>query len=150
MIKNGHILDEVDPILQKVIGRVGALLNITLTCGIREREAQEIAFSTGKSKVKWPQSKHNLNPARNAVFSLAIDLYPSDIDMKVLNYQVKTPEDRIRLLKEYQKFYYLAGFIKATAENMGVKVKWGGDFNSDNDFTNDSFIDMPHFELEGV
>jgi peptidoglycan L-alanyl-D-glutamate endopeptidase CwlK len=37
------------------------------------------------------------------------------------------------------KMYYLSQVIKDAAEDLGVRITWGGDWKS--------FIDMPHYEL---
>ncbi len=47
------------------------------------------------------------------------------------------------------RFFYLAGIVKGCAARLGLKVRWGGDFNQDQNFRNDSFVDLPHFELVG-
>lgn len=35
-----------------------------VACAYRNKEAQNIAFTQGDSKLPWPQSKHNLMPAK--------------------------------------------------------------------------------------
>lgn len=115
------------PDLIKLAQQVSQTYNITVTCGHRGEAEQEDAFNRGFSKLQFPQSKHNKYP------SLAVDIVPFPIDWN----------DR-------QRFYHLAGFIQATAKMMGIKIRWGGDFNRDNNFKNDSFVDLPHYELEQV
>jgi peptidoglycan L-alanyl-D-glutamate endopeptidase CwlK len=55
--------------------------------------------------------------------SMAIDVAPYPIDWS-----------------DFEKFHELAGFIKATAIEHGIHIKWGGDWKS--------FQDMPHWELD--
>jgi len=51
--------------------------------------------------------------------------------------------------KDLERFYVLAGVIMACAHEEGVKIRWGGDWDSDGDYHDSSFIDLPHFELVG-
>lgn len=47
-----------------------------------------------------------------------------------------------------ERYYYmLAGHILATAKRLGYKMKWGGDWDSDNDLDDQTFNDLCHFEL---
>ena len=42
---------------------------------------------------------------------------------------------------------YLAGFIMATAQFMGVSMRWGGDWNKDTNLKDNKFSDLDHFEV---
>ena len=50
-------------------------------------------------------------------------------------------------------FHYLGGFVLATAAKMGVKIRWGGDWNASSLFKgqrttkDNNFDDLVHFEL---
>jgi hypothetical protein len=37
--------------------------------------------------------------------------------------------------------------VMETAQELGIKIRAGADFNQDGDLTNDKFVDLPHFEL---
>lgn len=84
--------------------------------GERGEHDQNLAYTTGKSKVKYPDGKHNKTP------SLAVDVYPKPLDWK-----------------NRAAFAALALRVKAKANHLGIKIKWGGDFKN--------FSDMPHYEL---
>ena len=46
------------------------------------------------------------------------------------------------------KFFCLfAGVVLSTASQLGIKIRWGGDWDGDFDLKDQSFIDLPHFEL---
>lgn len=113
--------------LQKIMCEVIKVIDFTVVCGTRNKEDQERAFAEGKSKVHWPNSMHNTLP------SLAIDVAPY------------FPEG-IRW-SDREAFIYLAGIIKGTAAHMGYTLRWGGDWDSDNDQKDEDFKDLPHFEL---
>jgi len=39
--------------------------------------------------------------------------------------------------------------MQLAACEYGTKLRWGGDFNQDGNLNNDSFVDLPHWELKG-
>lgn len=113
-----------DPRLQKVFNEVVKYFDCTVIEGHRGEEAQNKAFAEGKSKLKYPQGKHNKIP------SLAADVLPYPIDWNDTN--------RMR---------YFAGFVVGIAATMGIKLRWGGDWNQNTELKDNSFNDLPHFEL---
>ena len=40
-----------------------------------------------------------------------------------------------------------AGYVQGVAEQLGIKIRWGGDWDSDFDFKDQTFNDLVHFEL---
>ena len=119
------ILELVDSDLRKVLVNSIQITDFRVVCGHRGEDDQNKAYSFGKSKLPFPKSKHNKLPAK------AVDIVPYPVDWNDL-----------------KRFYYLAGVVKACAENLGIKIRWGGDFNRDGNLNNDNFIDLPHFELD--
>lgn len=113
-----------DPRLQKVFNEVIKYFDCTVIEGHRGEAAQNKAFAEGKSKLKYPQSKHNKTP------SLAADVLPYPIDWNDTN--------RMR---------YFAGFVVGIAATMGIKLRWGGDWNQNTELKDNSFNDLPHFEI---
>lgn len=112
------------PDLQRLFQAVIERYDFTVTCGHRGQEEQEEAFRTGRSKVRWPNGKHNTTP------SLAVDAVPYPVDWNDLN-----------------RFYFFAGYVLATAAQMGIEIRWGGDWDGDFNFREEKFADLPHFEL---
>ena len=113
-----------DPRLQKVFNEVVKYFDCTVIEGHRGEEAQNKAFAEGKSKLKYPQGKHNKIP------SLAADVLPYPIDWNDTN--------RMR---------YFAGFVVGIAATMGIKLRWGCDWNQNTELKDNSFNDLPHFEI---
>lgn len=113
-----------DQRLQKVFNEVIKHFDCTVIEGHRGEAAQNKAFAEGKSKLKYPEGKHNKTP------SLAADVLPYPIDWNDTN--------RMR---------YFAGFVVGIAATMGVKLRWGGDWNQNTELKDNSFNDLPHFEL---
>ena len=112
--------------LVELFTEVVKLIDITILDGHRTKELQDLYYSQGKSKVEWPNGKHNALPA------LAVDVAPYPIDWS----------DRKKV-----RFYYLAGVVKDRAAVLGIPIRWGGNWDGDLDFFDQSFVDLPHFEL---
>ena len=120
-------LNECDPDLQRLIKAVSEHIDLVVTCGHRGQLEQDEAFSEGKSKLKWPNGKHNTLPSE------AVDIAPL---------KRSTIDWNDRLL-----FYFTVGYIQAVADELEIKIRLGADFNMDKDLHNDSFVDLPHIEL---
>lgn len=104
------------PDLQTLFLHVVKKTDCTIVCGFRNKEDQDKAFHDGFSKVQWPNGKHNKLPSE------AVDVMPYPIDW----------ED-VGRLEEFAKV------VKETAEELGIKVTWGGSWTS--------FPDRPHWEI---
>jgi len=117
-------LAECHPDLQKLMNEVIKHYDIVVLCGFRGKDEQDKAFREGKSKLAFPKSKHNVTP------SLAVDIAPYPVDWN-----------------DIKRFWHLAGYVKATAERLGIKIRQGADWDGDNDFKDQKFIDLPHVEL---
>jgi peptidoglycan L-alanyl-D-glutamate endopeptidase CwlK len=107
--------------------------DFTVLCGRRGEEEQDEAYRTGRSNLKWPNSKHNAKPFE---FSEAVDIAPWH-----------TARPHIRWDAE-REFCFLAGRIMQAADDLGVSLRWGGNWDQDQDFydSNKPF-DLVHFEL---
>ena len=92
--------------------------------GYRGEEKQNKYFNEGKSKLKYPKGRHNRKPSN------AVDVVPYPVDWN----------DR-------EQMTYFAGFVKGVAYKMGIPIRWGGDWNNNNDLKDNNFDDLPHFEL---
>lgn len=111
--------------LQKLFNEVIKYFDCTILEGHRSKEEQDEYHRTGKSKVKYPNSKHNQNP------SMAVDVVPCPIDWN-----------------DIERFYYFAGFVIGISKMMDIDIRWGGDWDSDTELHDQSFMDLPHFELK--
>lgn len=117
-------LETCDPDLQRLFHAVIAGFDITVLCGHRTQVEQMKAYHEGRTQRKWPESLHNQNPSR------AIDVCPYPIDW----------EDR-------ERFTLLAGYVLGIAETVGIRIRWGGDWNRNMEVGDNRFDDLPHFEL---
>ena len=99
-------------------------IDFVVIYGYRSPEEQDALYEKGFSKLKGGKSKHNKKP------SMAVDIAPYPIDWK-----------------DVKGFYYLAGIIKGIASQLNIKIRWGGDWDCDNDLNDQSFMDLGHFEV---
>lgn len=111
--------------LQKLFNEVVKHFDCTVTCGYRNQADQEAAFAAGNTKLHWPNGNHNHMP------STAVDVYPFPVQMD--------DTARIRVF---------AGFVLGVAAMMGLKIRWGGDWNQDTQVKDNTFNDLVHFEIQ--
>ena len=121
-------LSQCDHKLQEVFNEVIKHIDCSVLEGIRSKEKQDRMFAEGKSKFKYPGSKHNVTAANGK--SIAVDVTPYPVDWK----------DR-----ERQTLF--AGFVIGIAKGMDIKIRWGGDWDMDWEVNDNKFDDFPHFEL---
>jgi hypothetical protein len=119
-------LKGVDAKLQNVLNEVVKYFDITIIEGLRSQERQNELVAQGKSKTKF--GKH--------VQGKAVDIAPYPIDWKARD-----------------DFHYLGGFMLGMAASMGIKIRWGGDWNASSLFKgqrttkDNNFDDLVHFEI---
>ena len=116
-------LSTLHPDLQDILEEVVKFFDFTVISGHRGRDEQDEAFATGHSKKRWPESKHNTEP------SDGVDIAPFPIDWA-----------------DARRFCYLAGFVMAKAKQMGIRLRWGGDWDMDTEVKDHRFSDLGHFE----
>ena len=121
-------LGTCDTRLQEVLSTVIGLFDFTVLEGHRGQAAQDAAYARGASQKRWPEGKHNSVPSR------AVDIAPYPIDW--------SSKEAAR-----QRFCYLAGFVMAIAAQKGIRLRWGGDWDGDQDTRNEHFRDLGHFEI---
>lgn len=114
------------PALIEVCNAVIKDIDITVLEGFRDEATQNRAYALGNSTKRWPESKHNTLP------SLAVDIAPYPVDWE-----------------DYYRWRMFGGYVLWRAEHMGIKLRWGGDWDDDGDIWDHRFVDMPHFELVG-
>ena len=109
--------------LQNLFDEVIRHFDCTVLEGVRTQDRQDELVKAGKS-----QTHHSKHLTGNA-----IDVAPYPIDWA-----------------DTQRFHYFAGFVKGIAAAMGISVRWGGDWDNDTEVDDNTFDDLPHFELKEV
>lgn len=117
-------LDTCDRRLQEICSLVIENYDFTILEGHRSNERQDELYRQGKSKLQAGESKHNASP------SLAVDIAPYPIDWGDTN-----------------RFYLLAGFMFQAAAELNIQLRWGGDWDGDWEHEDQTFHDLPHFEV---
>lgn len=124
--------------LQLVLGEAIHYVDFSIIESDRDKDTQNRYFNEKKSKLKWPNSKHNLKLGQ--VKSDAADILP---------YPSGWPN---KDMKKWAQFAYVIGVIRGIAEQMykekkiSTRLRFGFDFNKDGRLFNDRFIDAPHVE----
>ena len=119
-------LKGVDTKLVNVLNEVVKYFDIMVIEGLRSQERQDELVAQGKSKTKF--GKH--------VQGRAVDIAPYPLDWNARD-----------------DFHYLGGFVLGVASKMGIKIRWGGDWNASSLFKgqrttkDNNFDDLVHFEL---
>lgn len=102
----------------------------------RNKVAQDLLFAENKSKVKWPQSKHNSFPSRAVDIAPDPVLYPTEADSRYV------------YAKKVGRFYYLTGKIIMLAWcEFRIRLRPGTDWDEDGEILDQEFDDLGHLEL---
>ena len=120
--KSKERLKGVDNKLIKVLNELIKIMDVTIIEGVRSSERQEKLLKQGATKVKY--SKH--------MEGKAVDLAPYPIDWDDL-----------------ERFYYMGGMIRGIGKELGINVRWGGDWDGDGNIRDQSFNDLVHVEIKG-
>ena len=113
-------LKGVDAKLVNVLNELIKIMDVTVIEGLRSAERQKELLAKGATKVKY--SKH--------MEGKAVDIAPTPIDW----------EDR-------ERFHYMGGMVRGIAKALNLKVRWGGDWDSDGEIKDNSFDDLVHIEI---
>ena len=117
-------LESCDERLQRVFNEVIKVFDCKIIEGHRGEALQNMYYAQHKSKKHWPDGEHNATPSR------AVDAMPCPVDWLDIN-----------------RICYFAGFVMATALSMGIKLRWGKDWDGDTDLNDQTFKDGPHYEV---
>jgi len=135
-------LGTCDERLQQVANRALAkqLIDFGINHGWRDEKTQNaLADATPPlSKKRWPDSKHNAMDVLGKPCSLAFDAYP----------YIRADGKGFIPWSEPRYWHYLAGIIISSAVEVGVTLRWGGDWDGDNFYGDQTFNDLGHFELK--
>lgn len=137
--KSSSKLDTCHPQLATVARRALKIspYDITIIHGWRGEEIQNALQESGASTKRWPDSRHNKSDdsrlPRPELTSDALDFAPW-IDGDI-------PWDDTHI------FAVIAGCFFAAAAELGVTLRWGGDWDSDGSTRDQKLMDWGHVEL---
>ncbi|MEN6569046.1 MAG: hypothetical protein ABFC18_03435 [Rikenellaceae bacterium] len=104
----------------------------TIVEGFRGESEQNKAYDEGKSKLRFPNSKHNKRP------SLAVDAAP------FINGAISWKHDDL---------LFFSGYVKGIADQLyrmgviGHRIRCGSDWDKDGAVSDETFRDEPHYEI---
>lgn len=128
-------LNTCHPDLQLIFSEVIKTVDCSIFCGFRNETSQNAAFDKNLSQVKWPDSKHNTFP------SMATDGGPYFVELRNTDWN------------DLLAFAVFAGYVMRVADELLEKkltthrIRWGGDWDMDGRTSDETFLDLPHFEL---
>lgn len=119
-------LSTCDEKLQALLNEVIKNYDCTILEGHRTVERQLELYNQGKSKIDGINKlgKHNYSPSKG------IDVAPYPVDWN-----------------DTKRFYHFAGYVKGVADTLGINIRCGADWDGDNDFSDQTFNDLVHFEV---
>lgn len=117
-------LNNCHPDLRRLFEEVVKYYDCSILAGHRGQQEQDQLYREGKSQLRFPHSNHNAMPSR------AVDVVPYPVDWK-----------------DTERFAHFAGYVQCLADQMGIAIRWGGDWDQDGFVADERFLDMPHFEL---
>lgn len=115
-------------LFRRVIKRTDLPHDMSIICGHRGKAAQDAAFASGNSRVRWPRGKHNKLPSQ------AVDVVPF-INDKQEHRNADVFRKHVPMVKDE--------WAKMVAEGLvpeGVTLESGADWG----------WDFPHWEVRGV
>ena len=117
--------------LQVVAKSLIRYVDFSVIEGHRSVGRQHELFIDGKSQIDGVTmlGKHNYSPSK------AFDLLPYPSVLHGVN-----------IWNDRDRFTLFAGMVLGVAAVKGIKLRWGGDWNSDGSLKDTNFLDLPHFE----
>lgn len=110
------------------------------------RTPAEQAENVRKGVSQTLDSKHVVSEQRP--LAEAVDATPYPVVWPIA--PVGLTSQQLREFRAYVhavgRFYHFAGYVRAKAEALGIALRWGGDWDGDGDFSDQTFQDLDHFE----
>ena len=125
--RSSRILATVHPDLRQVFTLAIEDVDISILCGRRRKVEQDYLCDTGASKLRWPNSKHNVLEVDD--LARAVDFAPYPI-----------------YWGDLEKFYACAYLLRGIGRGLGVEIRLGADWNG-NLVRDQNFNDLGHVEL---
>ncbi len=121
------------PKMQKIADKALESIDLTIVNGWRGKAQQNAAVAAHLSQTPWPRSKHNfIKNGKPCSRAMDFALYADWSGTRRSEYP----------------FLFAAGVLFQCAQELGIKVRMGWDFNQ-NFIADDNFEDLDHIELAG-
>lgn len=135
--------------IQLILNELIKIYDFTVLEGVRTVARQQQLFKEGKSKLDGVKSKSNHQPRKDKegnLVSFAADILP--VAKGTNAFSGKESDNR--------RFYTMMGMVKAISaklledKKITHKVRFGLDWDGDDTYADQTFDDLPHFELVEV
>ena len=159
--KSESVKATINPLLAMLCDNVVKYFDISLINGLRRRPEQNRLYDVGLSQKQWPYSNHNVKD-EDAPFpdnlSMAVDATPYPIPEGWGDLRSQNAFARDLEWKERVKFYQMMAVFKFEWARLKEKyanlkdyeLRFGADWDGDNDFRDQTFDDLPHIELKKI
>ena len=127
-IQSEKKLARVHPYLEDIAREMLKYIDISVVYGDRTIEEQARLVKTGFSKTM-----NSMHLIQNDGYAHAIDICPYPIDWN-----------------NKKRFYWMAGMMEVIAKDLlpvGWYLRWGGNWDGDEDLDDQTFMDLAHFEI---
>lgn len=128
---NAHLFTRTHPDLQTLFIEVIKHVDCSVLGGIRSYAEQVADVKSGKSTTL--ASKH-LAQSDGLAHAVDVAPFPQRWNDKKWNIDL----------------WYFGGFVLGVASQLGIGIRWGGNWKRDNDPENNGFEDLDHFEIASV
>jgi len=126
-----NLTTQVHPDLQRLFREVLKHVDCSVLGGIRTLAEQRQDVASGKS-----ETLASMHLPQSDGLSHAVDVAP---------YPQRWNDPKWK-----QDLDYFAGFVLGVASQLGIGIRWGGDWKRTNDPESNGFEDLDHFELASV
>ena len=139
-------LETVHPELSMLFQAVVKHRDCHILCGVRSKAEQDRLYNLGRTKMMWPNSRHNVRDPND--LAMAVDVAPFFVNRDP---QIIWPRAGSReYIQDVGLYYNFAGYVQAIADSIGIRVRWGGDWDGDLNYSDQTFNDLVHWEIKGV
>jgi len=133
--------------LQRLFNAVIQVIDCTVIHGHRSPKEQFEIFKKGrvlKNGVWVIRNKKKVCTYKDGTIKKSMHNHKPAMAVDVVPYFANEPHIR---WEDKEKFYFLAGVVAAKAKLLGIAIRWGGNWDGDDELHDQSFMDLGHFEL---
>lgn len=131
--KSLNNLNSANPDFALVFNQVIKIIDCTVLSGFRTVEEQQKLFAKGRTEPgNIVTNLDGIAKRSRHQSGHAVDVVPYPVDWN-----------------NRERFVYFAGIVKGIAFQLDIKIRWGGDWDGDNQLRDQTWMDLPHYELRG-
>ena len=150
-----EVRDQLHPMFHAPLDDVIEIVDITLIAGARDEAEQDAKFNSGASQVRFPDSAHNILKRADPAFAFDgmpyTAGYPGGIDWRTGKELFKAIDrgnftEAKEILENIKRIRHTAGIIIGVFHAHGIPIINGADWDGDNKFNDQVFVDSPHYQ----